>query len=589
MSFSGSVMVDIGDGTQKPLCGCWVDVYRFSDEDKANFEPLTKVRARTDKFGKFDFDKIPVLVEVRTLIHNIPPYETYEVTREKSLPNLAFRISLDSEVVGSTTGGAMFEEILDEREFIKNLNKKDYIDWKNSHPERINVNLSGEPPIQILIPAGNALATQAAGGISFATVTGSQFNFLRVGRVTRDEIGELGDKRPDFVDKPGYMRSQIGTFFPGIVDAPFGATLHIGGQFGKDLLDKEIYYAVSVWDCSKDPDNPLAGKKEQILDRLTNKRFIFATKEWETVDLGPVVGTITDVEPPHDPGLIGTSVGVYKRPALPNYDAEYWPFWDLVVLWNSITTLDDLRVLSLEAYEKIGGSDDNPQLKKIALTPPTKKGYDYLPLQIDNHPPVPKLLPFDPAQTARKFSVANAVYLGAAQQTVDVPEAMDVCNEMVVAPAYPDGNKCILMRYSVEDGQGNPHKHLYTYRLYAEFTPKAVTGAEDSTGIILLSSFTGNYPYKPYDQYKEISKTYSSSSATAPIMEVNDFKSVVVPAAKDGWPPQSGDTDAIPTSGGVCRQYAVEVGLYCSVRTIDGWGGIFGTPHVSRHIIIKKT
>lgn len=560
MSFSGSVMVDIDGG--KPLQGCWVEVYRFSKGDEVLFVPLTKVRARTDKFGKFNFEKIPVLVEVRTLIHNYPPYDTYEVTRKKSLPNLVFRISFDP--TGSST---IFEEIYDERGVIKNLSNEDYGSWKISHWERFNVDLSGMST-EVLIPKDNAVAVQLGEALD-SSAPAQQFHFLRVGRVTRDEIGEMGSS------KPGYMNSSATSFFKGVVDAPFGGTLNIGGAFGGlkdensiDIPIEKIYYTVSVY--KKDPITLLPGT-EQIIDRLINKRYIYAKGEnpgkWETLDLGPFDGS-----------LEGNPKKVHKLPPPRNDSVEYWPFHDLIVLWNSADS-DGQCVLSIEAYERIGGSDANPQLKKIILNPQKN---DHLLLEIDNHPPVPKLLPFNdnPAETARKFSVAYARYLnlpaGASQQIVDVPTAMDVCNEMEVAPAYPDGNKCILMRYSVEDGQGNPHKHLSEYRLYAEFTPKAVKGGNgDSIPVALLPAFAG---------YEPISGEYSPT--TPPIMMVNDFRSVVVPAAEDGWPPQKGDTAALPD---VCRQYAVEVGLSCSVRTIDGWGGIFGTPHVSRHIIIKRS
>lgn len=575
-----------------PLRGGLVNVYRFLEGGEAQFEPLTQVTQKTDAAGNFSFSNLPVLVEVQMAIPSTPPYTPVEITRVESLPNLVFRISLDPEVfVGSALQGIKFEEIYDERELIKSLDPEEYMNWKETHKvERFNVKLSGKS-LSVLIPEENAIAAQVA-GIAFppVTVPGKEFHFLRVGRVVRQEIGELNDARAEYLGKPGYMRSSdtwaasLPSFIPKVYDAPFGATLHIGGQFGADLLSKEMYYTVSVWDYSGDPNNPLAGKPAQILDPLFNKRYIMATGKWETMNLGPFTGTITAVEPPHDPALVGGSVQVYKRPAPPNLLAEYWPFWDLMVLWNSATSPDDLRILSLEAYEKIGGSDANPHLRKIALMPSVN---GHLPLRIDNRPPVPVLLPFDPAESARKFSRSYARYLpsGTAQSIVGAVAAIEECNEMTVVPGDGDGNQCILVRYSVQDGSGNPHQHLKFYELYAEFTPKAVSGAPDSKKIDLLPSFAGNYPHAPHDPYQPISRSYSPVSP--PLMVVGDFKSVVVPDVIDGWPPESGDIYAIPT--GVCPQYAVEVGLRCWVRTIDGWGAIFGTPHVSRHIIVRRS
>lgn len=461
--------------------------------------------------------------------------------------------------------------------------------WLNTHLERQQVSLSGSPSIQILIPEGNAAATQAA-GIIFppSTVPGKEFHFLRVGRVVRQEIGELEDTRPEYAGKAGYMRSSDTwtsfepSFISNIIDAPFGATLHVGGQFGADLLNKEIYYSVSFGSYSGDPADPIApGSLVQILDPLYNKRYILPVHpalpngKWETLNLGPFDGTIADVEPPHDPGLIGTAIKVYKRPPLPNLLVEYWPFWDLIALWNSATSPNDLCILSLEAYEKIGGSGANPQLKKIDMTPSVN---DHLPLRIDNSPPMPVFLPFNPATPAQKFNQAIAKFLGVPESII-APTPLDVCNEFEVTPGDTDGNECLLVRYSVLDGSGNPHQHIDHYELYARFTPKAVVAdSPDSVSIALKPTFSGHNP---------TSQGYSH--ANPPIMSVSKFSSVVVPEAPDEWPPEKGDKDALSVPPySTCPQYALEVGLNCWARTIDGWGHIFGYPRVSRHIIIRR-
>lgn len=580
LSFNGTARVDIGGGLHVPLKGVLIDVYRFSIDATGEFyfQLLNQVAQRTDTAGNFSFNNLQVVVEVQTVIPGSPPYTPVEVANPGSLPNLAFRISIEAEVLkAGATEGIQYVDIYDERTIINNI-------WTTSHPERSHVPLSSGPSIQILVPEGNALATQVAGiSLPPAPVPGKEFHFLRVGRVIRQEIGELGDLRPEYMGKPGYMRSSDTwavpepSFFGGVQDAPFGRTLHIGGQFGADLLARDIYYTVSVWAYSGNPASPLAsGTQVQVLDPLFNKRYILPTPvlpngKWETLNLGPFDATITAVEPPHDPGLVGTSVKVYKRPLPPDLLVEYWPFWDLIVLWNSAAAPNELRVLSLEAYERTGGSDANPELRKIALTSSVN---DHLPLHIDNRAPTPKFLPFNPADPSTKFYTAFANFLGV-PEAVGASVPMGSCNEMAVTPGHLNGNECILLRYSIEDGSGNPHQHLGWYSIGAEFTPKAVAGAPDSAGVPLKPSFSG---------YNPISQSYSP--VIPPVMEVSNFTSVVVPAAPDGWPPEQGDPWGLPS--GACPQYAQEVELSCWVRTIDGWAYLFGTPHISRHIIIKR-
>jgi hypothetical protein len=153
---------------------------------------------------------------------------------------------------------------------------------------------------------------------------------------------------------------------------------------------------------------------------------------------------------------------------------------------------------------------------------------------------------------------------------------MGICNQMIVSPGDPDGNECILVRYSVDDGAGNPHQHVRAYGLRAEYTPKAVAGAPDEASLALKTSFTG---------HTDIRGSYAAGAAS-PTWSVSDETSVIVPKALDGWPPEpSGDTIAPPP----CPQYAVEVALHGSVRTVNGWGRLYGWRHVSRHIIVKRT
>ena len=89
---------------------------------------------------------------------------------------------------------------------------------------------------------------------------------------------------------------------------------------------------------------------------------------------------------------------------------EYWPFWDLMAIWNSTEADNGLVILSLEAYERVGGSDAAPQLRKLAMATTVN---DHLPLRIDNRRPVPVFHPYDSSDpNERKFHTAYAKFLG---------------------------------------------------------------------------------------------------------------------------------------------------------------------------------
>jgi len=604
LSFNGSVRVSMGSGSPAlPLKGVLVDVYRFSlaGDGEVLTERLNQAAARTSVTGEFDFVDLPVSVETQWVIPGSPPYDPVEVVNLGSLPNLAFRIAVEADVLtGTAAQGTQFVEVYDERAVIDES-------WVTSHPERMHVALNGGPAIPILIPEGDEEATLLA-GISIPAPPGTGFHFLRVGRAIRDEIGELGEARPDYVDyfgKAGYMiSSNVRTvngqpsFFGDQVDAPFGRTLQIGGHFGTDFLvpalTDNLYYTVSFWEYTGDPalafDPAHLTNGSQILDPLFNKKYLLPTPalpkgKWETLNLGPFDGTITAVQPPHDPALVGTSIEVYKRPPLPNPLTEYWPFWDLMVIWNSATASNQLIILTLEAYQRTGGTDTNPKLTKLAMS---SSPNDHLPLMIDNRIPVPKFLPYDPADTTeRKFHTAYARFAPFEQVRYspgslfgpggETSTPMGICNGMLVVLGQVDGNECILVRCSVEDGSGNAHPHIWSYELYAKYTPQAVSGAPDEDVISLKPSFSG---------HDDIDGKYTP--VTPPIMEVDNKTSVLVPSDPDGWPPESGDPWAIGAGNTPCPQYAMEFTLRCTVRTVNGWSRLFGRRHVSRHIIIKR-
>ncbi|MDY6857274.1 MAG: hypothetical protein SWO11_21745 [Thermodesulfobacteriota bacterium] len=528
-----------------PLKGLLVDVYRFSFDGDRNpqFERLNQAAARTSITGDFSFINLSVPVEVQMVIPGSPPYTTVEITNPNSLPNLVFRISVEAEVFTSgTSEGTQFINIYDEREAIDQ-------DWISSHSERVHVPLSTSPASLVLIREGNEQATLLAGIVFPASAfPGKEFHFLRVGRAIRQDVGELGDSRPEYIGKPMYMTSSNEwtitppepSFFPNIVDAPFGGTLQIGGHFGTDFLtpplSSNLYYTVSFWEYAGNPMNPFdrtqLTDELQILSPLFNKRYILPTPalpkgKWETLNLGPFNGTITAVEVPNDPGPVGSSVMVYKRPGLPDLTTEYWPFWDMIAIWSSAAASNDLIILTLEVYEKTGGTDTNPELKKLAMASSIN---DHLPLRIDNQRPKPKL--FD-------WRTGFAIF---SPETMGAVAPFDPCSQMpVTPPGQVNSNESILVRYSVEDDTGKTHSHLNRYELWVEFTPRQVAGAPLSTRITLKGQ--GNDPANPAFGiglgYNDINGEYAPTLRSSPMYSVQNFESVLVPYNDDGCGPLS--------------------------------------------------
>jgi len=579
ISFSGTVAVAVGGASPAlPLRGVLIDVYRADrgTDGAFQFQRLNQAAAQTTITGDFSFSNVPVPVQAQELTPATPPYTPVEFINPASLPTLVFRISADAEVIGGASAGTQLIEVYDERPDVSAL-------WLAAHPQRIRVALSGAPVIDVVVPEGDAEAMAVAGIVSAASsVPGREFHFLRVGRAIRAEIGEMGDSGPDFSNRAGYMTSTnvqatpAPSFFPGVRDAPFGGQLHIGGHFGSDFLTpafaNTLYYTVSFRDYAGSLtslfDATQLTTETRIEDPLFNKRYLLPTVtlpagQWQTLNLGPFTGSVTHIEAvPVTP----FDVPVYKRPPLPNPAVEYWPFWDLIALWNSGAAPNATTVMTLEAYERIGGTDAAPELRKLNMDPSINA---HLPLTIDNRPPVLKL--FDWRTGVARFT----------QDDVVADAAFGPCGEVPVTtpPPFPDQNECILVRYSVEDGAGNPHPHVGSYGLGIQYTPKQVTGAPLEIGLPLRTFLGGGI-------YDDISGSYSPADPSAPLYTVMNQRSVLVPQALDGWPPEQGGD---PTSmGSQCVQYALAVGASCSVRTVDGWSGAFGNPSLNRHIIVRR-
>jgi len=567
LSFDGTVRVSLGTDDPKPLQGVSVDVYRFENDGSGfTFYRLNQVPARTDDHGKFDFSNLPVPVEVQWVTSGIYPYDSEDIVNPDSQPNIAFRISIEAEVLTGVTAevlievtsqGTQFSDIYDERQIIDQ-------EWKDTHQERIDVPLEDGVTIEIEIPEGNAEATFLVSTLDLPEFNDKDFHFLRVGRATRDEIAELGDTRYDYIGKPGYMVSSDMTtvnshpsFFGGHVNAPFGHVLHIGGVFAHNFpsYGPNLYYTISFWEYDGDPDEEFDHEKleneVQILDPLYNKKYIlpngdFPQGKWETIHLGPFEGELN-----------GNPVEVYKRPD--THPNEYWPWKDLMAIWNSAEAPNSLIVLTIKAYKKIGVQQDGKlKLKEITMDP---SEYNHLPLHIDNRPPVPT------------FSQICTGYAKFPNSINPIVAQLDPCGEISVTPNQQDGNECIVVDYSIEDGSGNAHPHVDSYKLGISYTPK---GGLSSTNVHLEPEFM--YPLKNKLKYK-----YPNDPQESPLHYVQDYSSVLVPSSLNGWPPEP-NGDESPQ----CNQYAAAIYLSCSVRTVNGWGKLFGNPSVSRFVIIRK-
>ena len=576
MEFSGSAMVSRGSGPPPvPLRGVLIQPYLFElAGGGATFVSL-EYTERTDAAGDFGFTAVPVTIEVDTVDSDVPPYDTFEITRAGSLPDLSFRIFIESEVLDGAGGsaGTQYTDVYDEREAVN-------ADWVVAHPDRENVSLTGSAPIPVLVPDGVEAAIELIGiALPPVSVPGSQVHLLRIGRAIRQELGELGDLRGDYIGKAGYFTSSDQwvfdptepSFFGGHVDAPFGRTLQIGGHFGADFLTSprvdNLYYHVDFSRYAGAPNLPYDPTQltdtSEIVDPLFNKRYLLPhvvppRGQWQTLQLGPFDGAITVDDSTPGPGLTGTSVKVYKRPGLPVLADEYWPFWDLMLIWNSQAAANELAVLTIDVYERTGGTETAPELTKLFVAESIN---GHLPLLIDNRSPVPKF---------HRIETGTALF---APETVALAAPLGDCGFFTVAPDPPGQNECLTVDYSVEDGSGNPHPHAGGYGLWVEYSRR---GSLSSTHLPLRDGFTS--PAYPDD----LRGAYSP--VTPPTWEVDHRKSVLVPVAAEGWPPEP-NGDSHPD--GPCPAYGAEVSLGCRVRTVNGWSRIFGNPHVSRHIIIR--
>ena len=543
LNVGGKVRYPAAGGVFEPLKNVSVDLYRIIEDEGGffTFLRLNYLPAITDNSGDFTFTDLPVQVRTKTVIPGGSPGTPIEIIEPASLPDIVFLVSGQA--------GTEYVEIYDERNMVDD-------EWFTAHPDRVDVPLTGSPMIFIDIPYL----------LSTTPVPDDQFYFLRVGRVTRDEITNVDVPAPAL---PGYMTSAAPSFFPGIVDAPFGGTVQIGGHFGNNIRMKgeNIYYRLYFSPFSGNPANPFVpASATQITDPLFNKKYILPTSPadsgtWQTLPLGPFAAEVS-----------GSPIQVYQRPPEYNPAVEYMPFPDLMAIWNSAAADNDLVILSIEVYEKTGEVLGVPQLTPITLVP-TINQYEFLALMIDNRPPVAKI---DTWETG---------YATFSPQSIGALNPMSPCGEMGVAVGAISGNECMVLGYGIEDGSGSAHPHLRYYRIRVEYSPRQVGAVPLETQVLLKGQGTDpTFHANTTPAKNDIDWNYNP--AVDPLhSNILNYSSVLVPQGLDGWPPEpAGDT----YSGSQCPQYAAEVSLGCGVRTINGWSRLFGHRRNSRHIIIRK-
>lgn len=541
LSVSGKVRYPVPGVGLSSLPNVSVDIFRvFEDADGFfSFLRLNTLSAITNASGDFTFTDIPVEVKTKSVIPGGYPGLPIEIIQPSSLPDIVFFISGHA--------GTEYVGVYDERSMMDD-------EWFSAHPDRKTVPLTGTSSLIIDIPELS----------STTIVPDDQFYFLRVGRVTRDEITDVITNVVD--PDAGYMTSGTDSFYPGVVDAPFGGTLQIGGHFGKNirLKGENIYYRLFFSPYSGDHDNPSLppASASQITDPLFNRKYVLPTPvlpagSWKTIALGPFDATVA-----------GSSIQAYRMPPLYDPAVEYMPFPDLMAIWNSTAALNDLVIISIEVYEKTGEHLGVPQLTQITLVP-TVNNYEFLPLRIDNRPPVPKITSW---QTG---------YATFSPQGIGPLSDMTPCGEMTVSNGGSSGNECLVLGYGIEGDSGIAHPHLNYYSIGVLYSPRQ-SGVVPLEAQVPLKGQGGDPTFDAGVGKNDIDWDYSA--VTPPVSNILGYSSVLVPHVPNGWPPEiAGDT----YSGKQCPQYAAAVSLRCGVRTIDGWGRLFGQHYSSRHIIIK--
>lgn len=441
---------------------------------------------------------------------------------------------------------------------------------------------------RVFIPANNAEAARLVGDTAFRVTRlspqkrGNSFAFTGVGRASWEEIGAIGDTRPEYSGKAGYFRSAdtwsnpnlVPTALRGRYDAPFSGRLGIGGLFRGDLADKPLFYSVLLSGYDGDTSAPF--DRSMLSDPRVMKsefRTFFyeyfsptsSDGKWKYEFLGPFVGTVD-----------GKRVSVYRRRFPRPTNIEYWPSQDVLAVVETDPLPDGLRVVTIQAFEQTGGTATEPILREIAIDPEPRTA---MPLVLDRSPislRFNKLYPNDPNSYV-KLRLVSCTWGSGGEQYTPIADVTE-CNEIGVAPGQVGGNEGILIRFTISDQKGNPHKHWKEYKLNAEYTPRSTSDSPDKKQLLLRRSFAGT---GPLDQKYSLLEPIPSDPTTP----VSNRECVLVPVRDDGWPPEKGDPHPKP-----CIQYGMGLQLEALSRQIDGWWERFPMQvRTARYIVLRST
>jgi hypothetical protein len=627
--FIGRLLQTDALGKKTPLLGMLVDVFLVTLDANASptFTKLTKTAAKTDDFGLFFFlftDPTKENMELSAAYNahkrdDAPPHtatddqetitcEEQEDIEEfrKRYPHIlsnggqriddglqfAYKVTAlietedpartDDDSLGISIIEVMDERFEPERDWGQLLNSK-------------GANVRDFPPFRlrrVLIPASNTEAAQLVGDTAEKTSKpelkrdSNTFSFLGVGRALWEEIGGFAESRPEFIGKTGYFRSAntwatnpnfVRTLFPDRYDAPFAGSLSVQGVFAGNLTDKPIYYSVTLnrytGDLSKPFDPSFLANPQPCRGPLYANFFEYFSPDatdgkWKSEHLGPLNGTLN-----------GRAITVHRRRLQRPANVEYWPNPLRIAEINAHEKFpvveDGLWVLTVRAFEQIGGSVTAPVLQEISLDASPRS---VMALVIDTNRAVPrfdKLYPTD-QNSYVKLQLVSCTWDSGVERYSNIKDVTE-CNEVEVTPGQINGNEGIRVRFTIGDKKGQPHKHWSKYELTAEYTPRSTSDSPDKKTVELRRVFAGT---GPLDQKYELITPFPGDPTTT----VNQKDCVLVPVYDDGWPPEKGDPHKTP-----CIQYGVGLQLEVFSRQTDGCWDYYKLPErTARYIVLRN-
>jgi hypothetical protein len=437
----------------------------------------------------------------------------------------------------------------------------------------------------MIIPESNDSAAELTGNTierassnAIKSIQGNGFAFLGIGRAASDEIGKIGDERPEFRGKSGYLRSSDTWKTPRfsllseILDAPFAYSFEIYGAFGGELETADgLYYSITYSQYTGSIDEPFDPSK--IVDTKPLRVNSYALYweyftpgktdgKWKSESLGTLWGTVE-----------GKRTLVCRRRLPRPVEVESWPTQTRLCDLYSQLLPNGLCVIGIEVYKKIGGTNEAPELSKVPLE---RTENSWMCLMIDNFAEslrFDKCYPDDPS-SYQKLQVAPCKFLGV-PETIGTPLDIDDCNEVVVSQGQLDGNEGILMQFSYFDLKNQQIlKHARDYIITVEFTPRSTNQSADLIRIPLKERFAGLEPIK--QEYKYI-------IGPDPVWKLERVKCVLIPKMLDGWPPEKGDPNSNP-----CSQYGVAIRIRARSRITNGWGYCGLECYTTRYIVLRK-